>query len=730
MSAAIRTDLLELTPEALTALANAGFVKRAQKDVAAGVLPKLETGEDGAVHAVFDDGVRTSLPPGRTLRDAQCGCAASGMCRHRVMLVLAYQVQHRAVAVSAPSAAPESGDATLAGAPDDASNGAASAGDPADESARAAGAWSPAHFDDAALAGSFTPSVLEQAARLAAARPAVAVQAWGGANVPPAARLPMCSVRFFSRSALAHARCDCKQGSGCAHVVVAVWAFRQAGPLAPGAAEAIVEVRPPADAAVEGGDDRTLLQGAAAQAACDEIDALLRALWLDGSSQPPMALAARVEAVRGRVRALGWCWIDDALDEVWQLLQAQHARSSRFEPLRLLRVLAELWARLRAAAHAERADGRPAMPASQILGVGVKGEVELDHLRLVSLGAELWADDDAEGASVLFADPDTQAVTVLERSWTRAADAAAGGRAPGLSGRRVAGFPLRQVAAGQVVTKAATRRANGVIDIAAGVRQTGVLPLSPKSWDDLVAPLRQTSVTALVAHLRDALPDFVRPRQAASGASAGAAGSLHVLAFEPMRVRLTYWDAAAQTLHAWLAHVDDDADARGDASPALHLTLPHRTAAPGAVDALARALAGEWGALRAVAGTVRLHGGEAVMRPLALLSAQRAVVLQTEAAAPQPLPLQRDAEAAPPLVALAEDTLDLLARWLRQGLRHQGGGAPARVREQAARLDQAGLQQAGRLLSALADGLTAAPSLSRLGELATLTLLLQGIVEQ
>lgn len=42
MNAPLRTDLLELTPQALTALANAGFVKRAQKDVAAKVLPRLE----------------------------------------------------------------------------------------------------------------------------------------------------------------------------------------------------------------------------------------------------------------------------------------------------------------------------------------------------------------------------------------------------------------------------------------------------------------------------------------------------------------------------------------------------------------------------------------------------------------------------------------------------------------------------------------------------------------
>jgi hypothetical protein len=107
-------------------------------------------------------------------------------------------------------------------------------------------------------------------------------------------------------------------------------------------------------------------------------------------------------------------------------------------------------------------------------------------------------------------------------------------RRAGLTNRRVAGFPLRQLASGQVITKTATRRANGLVDITAGARQTGVLPLSPKSWNDLVAPLRQDSVAALVAHLREAPPDFVRPRQAASGASAGASGQLHVVAFDRM----------------------------------------------------------------------------------------------------------------------------------------------------------------------------------------------------
>lgn len=715
---ALRADLLELTPEALTALANAGFVKRAQKDVAAGLLPTLETGADGTVQAQFDDGVRTSLPPGRTLRDAQCSCPASGMCRHRVMLVLAYQARAASAKADAPAAAPE------------------------EASAEPDGAWSPAQFDDAVLAASLAPSVLEQANKLAAARPVVGVQAWRSASAPPVARLPMCSVRFFSRSSLVHARCDCKQGSGCAHVVIAVWAFRQAGALAPGSAEVMVEVQPNASANGDAGDavpqPSSVMQGEAALALRAQVDALLLSLWLDGSSQPAMALAARFEAVRDQVRAQGWSWVDDALDELWQLLQAQQARSSRFEPLRLLRVLTELWARLQAAAHAGRpqqpGSARAALPASQILGIGVKGEVALDHLRLVSLGAELWSDESAEGASILFADPDTQNVTVLERHWSREGDAAAGGAAPNLMNRRVAGFPLRQLASGQVITKTATRRANGLVDITAGARQTGVLPLSPKSWDDLVAPLRQDSVAALVAHLREAQPDFVRPRQAASGSSAGASGQLHVAAFERMEVASCHWDAAAQVLHARLgqaAREDSATDEAGtdDDDQCLHLALPHRAVSPGAVDALARTLAGEHGPLRAVAGTVHLQGDRAVMQPLALLTAQRAVVLQVEAAAPQPLGLQSDTEEAPALNALAGDTLELLSLWLRQGLRHQSGGALSRAQAQVMRLKQAGLGKSSTLLAAVLENMRSSQRPALVAQLAMLGLLMQGVAQ-
>uniref|UniRef100_UPI0028AB1308 SWIM zinc finger family protein n=1 Tax=Stenotrophomonas sp. TaxID=69392 RepID=UPI0028AB1308 len=239
-----RSDLLDLTPTALMALANAGFVKRAQKEVAAGLLPALEIDDAGTVIARYDDGCVTRLPVGVTLREADCSCSATAMCRHRVTLVLAWQAQAASAQVST-DAAPAADDY-----------------------------WSPSSFDLHALAQVLPPTVFEQAERLCAAGPLVTVHPWRSAEEPPMAQLPMCSVRFFVRDAIAHARCDCRQGGSCAHLIVAIRAFvlaEQAGALSDART---VQLSPPG--AADADPVRQALQA--------DLDALLLSLWLDGAA--------------------------------------------------------------------------------------------------------------------------------------------------------------------------------------------------------------------------------------------------------------------------------------------------------------------------------------------------------------------------------------------------------------------------------------------------------------
>ncbi len=88
----MRTDLLALTDDSLAAIANRGLLKRAQREVAAGAGPTLVE-DDGTVTATFADGVVVVLARGTALDRSSCTCAATGVCRHRVMLAVAYREQ-------------------------------------------------------------------------------------------------------------------------------------------------------------------------------------------------------------------------------------------------------------------------------------------------------------------------------------------------------------------------------------------------------------------------------------------------------------------------------------------------------------------------------------------------------------------------------------------------------------------------------------------------------------
>src|SRR5581483_8210403 len=86
-----RTDLIALTPESIAALTVVGFVKRAQREIAAGDGPALDELDDGTVIGTFKDGVIAKLVPGKTFKDTPCTCGASAGCRHRVAVALSYR---------------------------------------------------------------------------------------------------------------------------------------------------------------------------------------------------------------------------------------------------------------------------------------------------------------------------------------------------------------------------------------------------------------------------------------------------------------------------------------------------------------------------------------------------------------------------------------------------------------------------------------------------------------
>lgn len=614
-----RLDLLALTPEAVASLANLGLVKRAQRDLAEGAAPSLAEDEAGVVTGTFADGVVARLPPGRTLKDSPCTCGAASTCRHRVAVALAYPAWH----------AERGGDAAST--------------DP--------GEWSPADLDDAALGTTLGPKILARAEK--ALRKGLLVTVEHGTSTPPAARLPSCTVRFLVPRDLAYARCDCVEAGACEHLALAVWAFREAR-----GADGVVAL---------GGDE-----GATQEASgIDDLAALARNVVASGIGGTTMG-AARVAVVRARLDREGHVWLSSLLEDLERTVEAYHARSARYSHEHARRVLVEIEARRRALA-------RPAeLPRRYVLGDEEAAETQLDHVRLVSLGARLHADGEARSAEVFLADPDTATVLVLRKRWSPSTETG-----PALARRPVSPrIGLGQLAHGQLVSKTVRRRANRSIEIGASrLAQSSVTP-QDGSYESLPAPLLVRAVDDHLRALGARPPWMLRPRVLAETACVVAVS----------RVVGVGWDAAAQSIVALLLD---------EAGTPFRAIVSHRAVAPHAVDATSAAFGGE---VRFVTGEMSRDTAGPILDVLAIAGERLVVPDLAEPAAPSP---HGRALAEPP-----DPTRDAEARAngvLEELLVPGVAAAPTVVAERATRLADElrhlGMEGTARRIAGLAEAL-------------------------
>ncbi|MCB9592611.1 MAG: SWIM zinc finger family protein [Sandaracinaceae bacterium] len=607
-----RDDLLALDEAKLAELATRGHVKKAVKELEAGRGPTIEVEADGTVVAVTEDAT-VRLTPGSALRDTSCTCPAPKVCRHRVMAVLAY--------------------------------GQAHGGDADEPAAR----WSPAAFDDAdveALLGKWAwRRALDRQRR-------GYVATVSRAEEVPIAELPTCTVRFLVPDGLSYARCDCEAGVKCEHIALAVWAFRQADERHPDAPKATVEV------------------GGGATIEASSLDAALeltRELLLDGAVGSGAALGARFARAKKPLGEAKLLWPRMICEDLEETLTSYAGRAATYHPTRVGELLTELHARARASAH----EGE--IPARVVLGLDEPEETALEHLRLVSLGCRLTREALEEGsyrarADVYLADPDTRAVLVLQTAWTVGeADVGAA-----LARRHVRkDLPLGTLARGQVVTKAAKRRANQALTLAAdrrGLTRTSVTPQRGE-WDLFGAPLFVDDFATLAAELRDAPPRYVRPRLLAE--------RVRVLAVE--EVGDVAYDPGAQVLRARLRGRDDSS---------VTLLLTHSAAAPKAIDALVDAF--EKG-VRYVSGEVWREGDEVRVSPIGVVT-DRVVALDLEAPTGKgELPTGFGSFAPEPIHELLLEARALLDRGAHAGMRHVTDAWRDELRGVAARLASAGL---------------------------------------
>lgn len=629
-----RHDLLALSPESLASLANLGLVKRAQRELAEGGGPSLEEQADGTVIGTFKDGVIARLPRDTPLKEAPCSCGSASVCRHRVAVALAYPAFARAAKRDD-------------GPPDSAP--------PAD--------WSPGEIDDATLARVVGEKTLERSRAARKKGLVVTVERDG----TPTAKLPSCTVRFLVPHDVAYARCDCAQGAGgCEHLALAVWAFRLA---ASDARTAVV----------------SLGEGVARAPSGDTLDSVMSVVFETlragvAEGRPP---ASRFAELRAGLEREGVTWIHELVVDLEVALDGYHARSARFGAREIARLLCELGARTRAG----RREGRE-LPPRFVLGQDEAPETRLDHVRLVSLGLRLSADDRTRMADVFLADPDTTLVLVLRKRWDFP-EGTAPDDGPLLGRRSVAtGVRLEALAQGQLASKVVKRRANRSIELGSSrAAQTSVTP-QRGDFESLPSPLLIRDLAEHHERRRTLPPRMLRPRVLAE----------EVHAIEVSSVVDVRYSAAEQRLFALLR------DAAGNP---FEVVSHHRRVAPHALEAVAAALAGK---VRFVAGELSRRANRWTLDPLSIssdsfvvpdLGAPRSTPIATGSA---PGPASEPIELA---LQTAEASLDELC--------HTGLAAPpravlGRLSSAAQKLEDTGLAALAARLRRLESTCQSAPT--------------------
>ncbi|MEV3926606.1 hypothetical protein [Actinomadura coerulea] len=453
-----RADLLALTPDALAALANRGLVKRAAKDLDAGAGPEVTVSPDGGIDGAFPDGTTASLPAGAGLEAARCSCAATGTCRHRICLVLAYQ---------RTAAAPEAVEATEATEP--------------------AAGWSPGDFDDDALARVLGRRALTAARRALRAGYSATIRRPTERDPVAQVELQTCTVRFLVPGELGYVHTDAVAAVRGEVTVLAVWAFRAADERRLEGEEIRLEVGGSAGAGGDGLD-----------AALDLADQVL----LEGAAHAGPVLATALGRTASDLAASGLHWPAGALADLAGQLAAHHDRRADHDPARVAELLAEVHARHRAA--------RGGADRSQVLGTREAADTPLRRVRLAALGCRVGGTPGARTADVYLAHTGTGVVLVLRRRW----DVPDGDRLTGadLAGRRVLGSPLRSLAAANVVSESASRSPGRVVRVTTGrIAKTTVTPLGD-TWESLPAALLVRDLAAEGRALDALPPRLVRPR--------------------------------------------------------------------------------------------------------------------------------------------------------------------------------------------------------------------------
>jgi hypothetical protein len=624
-----RADLLALSSDDLATLTNRGIVKRAQRDLDSGISPlHIDETPAGDVRVQWPDGVECLIPAGQTLRQGRCSCAAVGVCRHLVLSVLAYQRQAVPAAVEP---------------------------------------WDPGAIADEELARHFRPA---QLARLRE-QFEQGVLAELVRSSKPSARLHLqgCLVRFLVPGDVRYTHCDCAEAAPCAHVPLAVWAFRQLPPSAKAGILSSSTAALPVPVELLDNIEETLLEF------CEQ-----------GVSGVPAAWKDRLGRLARDCDRAELVWPAEVLGELIEQQEKYHGHDARFAPDQVAELIGELAARC----DAIRND-TGALPQLLIRGAKSDRATTLDTARFIGLGCGVHVSRRRVELAVFLQDSDSGTVMVVQRDIVEAqADPAQPQRSFAELALRpaVKGTSFAALGAGQLLIRGGKRTARCTLEV--GRAAASVQPQA-YNWETLRPPVLVEEFAELQARLSALPPSALRPRRLAEDFHVCAVTGAVEVRFEPV----------SQTIQATLL------DARRQKALLL---FPFTSRARQGAEALLAQLGTAGARLRFVSGPVRRSAAGLVIEPVCLVfledngrTAFQPWVEARPVATADALAAREQAAPVDPVVDCLEQVQAGLEELLVLGLQRADGQVARRWRELQERAEATGLARLGLPARQLAE---------------------------
>jgi len=471
----MRRDLLALTDDDLAAISNRGTVKRATKELdgAKVELQNLEEREDGTLVFSWSDDATCTLWADRVLKDADCTCPATSICRHIVRSALYYQRQMAdAVAEGADLGDEEAED--LAHALEEAHE-----------------PWDPGEFTDEEIEAAIPAATLKRAKKLLKA--GIVVELTRG--IKPTARFHKLghTLRFQVPGDPRYTQCDCIEEAPCVHTPLAIWAFRElpkgerTGFVSLGADEVRHEI------------SETLLHTAEEQFA----------QFIEyGFTGTPRGAMDRMQQLEEQLSDGEFVWPAMILGEIRQQYDLYSNHDARFAPGAMADLVGEFLIR----AQALNSDKRE-VPELFIRGSKADRESKMGQARLIGLGCDVVQYERSVVVQALMQDNATGKIVALGHEFTDPApdDPQQPSTYDDLGERLVINRrDLASLGRSQLVIKKANLSSDH--RIALGRAPASAYPQNYE-WDKLLTPVLVTDFDEVRHRLSSGPPASLRPRR-------------------------------------------------------------------------------------------------------------------------------------------------------------------------------------------------------------------------